>query len=227
MLNAQKRLSVIGHNLANVQSSGFKKQLISQQNTVARGGTPDISTSLNPAQGPLTETGRALDLTVSGNGFLRLRTGDGTGYVSSGRFHVDADGNLVHDASGYRLLGETGVLEWTGNNVSADPSVSEGGVIQFGKEQVGTLSVATFQNPAGLRRGEHGVLFKSSNSGPPIVNTAEKHAGTVVRSGILEQSNTGIVRETTEMMNTQHAFRLNSRHFRVRNEMLQRAATLI
>ncbi|HEY8508617.1 MAG TPA: flagellar basal-body rod protein FlgG [Steroidobacteraceae bacterium] len=240
----QTRMQVTSHNLANVNTSGFKKgravfedllyQNVRQvgaatsQDTQAPSGLSlgtgvrVVATEKNYSQGNLIPTNNPLDVAIEGRGFFQIQLPDGTlAYTRDGSFQVNAQGELV-TASGYLVQpGITipdGVMSIT---IAKDGVVS---VLQAGSgtpTQIGTLQLTDFINPAGLQpRGEN-LLVESAASGPPQTGTPGLNGlGTLIQ-GNLESSNVNVVEELVNMIETQRAYEMNSKAIATADQMLE------
>ena len=173
-MNAQQsNIDNVAHNLANVNTVGFKKShmefedLVYQQTRVPGSttststeapvgletglGTRPVSTARDFSTGNLRATNAPLDLAIEGRGFFQISLPDGTtAYTRAGSLHLNAEGVIV-TAEGYQLEPAMTIPE---NSVSI--SISRAGVVsvkvagQSATQEVGTIELATFQNPAGL-----------------------------------------------------------------------------
>src|SRR5690606_20182419 len=168
----QLNMDNIAHNLANVNTTGFKQrrtqfQDLLYQNLVAPGsnaststevptglqiglGTRAVSNEILFLQGDYMETGNELDLVVEGRGFFQVRLPDGQiAYSRSGAFHLDRDGNIV-TAAGDPVEPQINIpREATKISIAADGTVSVNLPGQPNAQQVGRFDLATFSNPAG------------------------------------------------------------------------------
>jgi flagellar basal-body rod protein FlgG len=240
----QTRMSVVSHNLANVNTTGFKKGRASfedllyqnvrqagpptsQQTQAATGltlgtGVRVVATEKNFAQGNLLQTSNALDLAVQGRGFFQILQPDGSlGYTRNGAFQVSADGQLV-TPSGHPL--QPGISIPAGAQsvtVAADGIVSVQLNGQSAPQQVGTLTLADFINPAGLQARGENLYVETAASGPPQTGTpGVSGLGSLVQ-GALESSNVNVVEELVNMIETQRAYEMNSKAISTTDQMLQ------
>ncbi len=240
----QTRMTVVSHNLANVNTTGFKKgravfedllyQNVKQvgastsQDTVSPTGLSVgtgvrvVATDKSYTQGNITNSGNALDVAINGRGFFQVLLPDGTfGYTRDGSFQMTAEGELV-TSSGYRVQPgitiPSGALSVT---IGKDGIVS---VLQAGQAaptQVGTLQLTDFVNPAGLQpRGEN-MLLESAASGPAQSSTPGLNGLGLVEQGSLESSNVNVVEELVNMIETQRAYEMNSKAIATTDQMLQ------
>lgn len=251
MKNMQTKLDVIGNNIANVNTHGFKKSRITFKDTIYQtlqnAYSPDAGLGgINPkqvghgseiagidvidTQGSFQSTGRVLDLAVSGDGFFIVEDGEGNEfYTRAGNFYIDADGYLV-TSDGYHVLNpERGRIQVvpegrTVENISIDPNGNIN-VIFSGSttvEQRGTIGLATFSNPAGLERVGGNLFRETDNSGDANVTDG----GGKINSGRLEMSNVDLAEEFTEMIVAQRGFQANTRIITTSDEILQELVNL-
>jgi flagellar basal-body rod protein FlgG len=240
----QTRMAVVSNNLANVNTTGFKRGraifedllyqnvvqvggLTSQQSEAPTGlnlgtGVRVIATDKQFDQGNLITTNNPFDIAIQGRGFFEILLPDGSqGYSRDGTFQIDPDGQLV-TSSGYSLQPSITIPPGAQSaTLGVDGTVS---VVLAGSAdpvQVGTLQLADFVNPAGLQpRGEN-FYIETVASGPPQPGTPGLNGlGTVVQ-GALETSNVNVVGELVNMIETQRAYEMNSRAIATSDEMLQ------
>jgi flagellar basal-body rod protein FlgG, Gram-negative bacteria len=240
----QTRMTVTANNLANVNTSGFKKsravfedllyQNIRQvggntsQDTISPSGLSlgtgvrVVATEKIYTQGNLNQTGNALDLAVQGRGFFQVLLPDGTfAYTRDGSFQINAQGELV-TSSGYAV--QPGITIPDGAQsitIGSDGVVSVQLAGQSAPVQIGSLQLVDFVNPAGLQpRGEN-LLLESAASGPAQVGTPGLNGlGTIVQ-GALESSNVNVVEELVNMIETQRAYEMNSKAIATTDQMLE------
>jgi flagellar hook protein FlgE len=246
MKNFQTKLDVIGNNIANVNTYGFKKgrtifkDLVSQQIAGASAGVNPKQVGLGAqlaaidtvhTQGSLQTTGRPLDLAISGDGFFTLKDANGQIlYTRAGNFYLDSQGYIV-DADGRHLLG-------TGNaDIKIDPdaksfSIGSDGTINEvdstgAVKPIGTIQLAKFPNNGGLEKVGDNLFRPTVNSGGAQLDTpgGNKGTGTIV-SGALEMSNVDLSEEFTEMIVAQRGFQANARIITTSDEILQELVNL-
>lgn len=240
----QTRMSVISNNLANVNTTGFKKgravfeDLIyqnvrqagaqsSQDTQLPSGlmlgtGVRTVATEKSFTQGNIVQTDNALDVAIEGRGFLQILLPDGrVGYTRDGSMKIDSEGRFV-TASGYEL--QPGIVL---PQNSQSVSISRDGIVtatipgSVAPVQVGTLQMADFINPAGLQPAGENLFIETAASGPPQVgNPGLNGLGTLVQ-GALEGSNVNTVEELVNMIETQRAYEVNSKAISTADAMLQ------
>ncbi len=245
----QTQLDVISHNLANVQTSGFKRgtalfeDLIyqnlrqvggntSEQSELPTGlqlglGVRTVATARTYSQGNLQESGNKLDVAINGNGFFQVELPDGTtAYTRDGSFKVSATGELVTN-SGYRVLG--------GATIPVDArsvTIGKDGVVEVlvgnssTPQQAGTIDLASFINPAGLDPTGQNLFLETVASGNPTTGTPGSEGLGQVLQGFLESSNVNVVQELVNMIQTQRAYEMNSKSVQTSDQMLQRLTQL-
>ncbi|MEW6611504.1 MAG: flagellar basal-body rod protein FlgG [Pseudomonadota bacterium] len=240
----QHQMDVISNNLANVNTTGFKRARAvfedllyqnvrqagsqsSQQTMLPSGlqmgtGVRTVATEKIHTQGNLTQTGNSLDLAINGNGFFQVLMPDGTlAYSRDGSFQIDSQGQLV-TASGYPVQPAiTLPANVLSVSVGTDGTVS---VTQPGTAapvQVGSLQLATFVNPAGLQSIGDNLYQETGASGAPATNQPGTNGTGVINQGYLETSNVNVVEEMVNMITTQRAYEINSKAVRTADQMLQ------
>jgi flagellar basal-body rod protein FlgG len=240
----QTRMSVITNNLANVNTSGFKRDRAvfedlmyqnirqagaqsSQNSQLPSGlmigtGVRTVATEKLFTQGNIVQTGNSLDLAVSGRGFFQVTMPDGTtAYTRDGSFQVDSQGQMV-TASGYLVQpGITlpqGALSVT---IGSDGTVSVLVAGNAAPTQVGSLQLADFINTAGLQPIGNNLFLETAASGTPQPgNPGLNGLGTLIQ-GSVESSNVNVVEELVNMIETQRAYEMNSKAISTTASMLQ------
>jgi flagellar basal-body rod protein FlgG len=246
-LDAQdQRMRVIANNLANVGTTGYKRdranfstlayqdarvagQQSSSETQYATGlnfgtGVGVQSTTRIETQGTLQQTDNALDLALDGSGYFQVQLPGGQlGYTRAGNFSRSADGNLV-TAQGYQVLPAIQLPEGaTQITVSSDGIVSAQVAGQSESQQVGQLNIASFANPAGLQAAADNFLLETGASGPAQLGIAGDSGRGHIKQGMLEGSNVSIVEELVDMIETQRAYEINSKMISAVDEMLRNA----
>jgi flagellar basal-body rod protein FlgG len=240
----QARMSVVAQNLANVNTTGFKRGraifedllyqnvvqvggLTSQQTEAPTGlnlgtGVRVVATDKQFSQGNLVTTNNPLDLAVEGRGFFEILLPDGTqSYTRDGTFQVNADGEVVTSA-GYTLQPSVTIP-----NSAQSVSVGVDGVVsavlagQSDPIQVGTIQLVDFVNPAGLQARGQNLYIETVSSGPPQPGTPGLNGLGRIQQGSLETSNVNVVEELVSMIETQRAYEMNSRAIETSDQMLQ------
>ncbi len=239
----QTNMSVIANNLANVNTTGFKRDravfndLIyqnlrqvgaqSSENTelpsglMLGTGVRVVATQKEHSQGNIVQTGNSLDVAIQGKGYFQVLHPDGNlVYTRDGSFSLTADGVIVN-TSGYELQPAMTVpTDATSLTIGSDGVVS---VLQSGNSaptQIGQIEVAYFVNPQGLEPIGDNLYRETNASGG--VNTAipgTDSTGTLIQ-GSLESSNVNVVEELVNMIETQRAYEMNSKAISTTDEML-------
>ena len=246
-LEAQdQRMRVIANNLANVGTTGFKRdranfatlayqdarvagQQSSAETAYATGlnlgtGVGMQSTSRIDTQGTLQTTGNALDMALDGDGYFQVQMPGGQlAYTRAGNFSRSAEGQLV-TAQGYSLQPAITVPEGASSiTISADGSVSAQLPGQNEPTQLGQITVASFTNPAGLKAMGDNFLGETAASGQAQLGPAGQNGRGNIRQGFLEASNVNVVEELVDMIECQRAYEINSKMISAVDEMLKNA----
>ncbi|ARF15323.1 flagellar basal body rod protein FlgG [Sporosarcina sp. P12(2017)] len=250
--NFQTKLDVIGNNIANVNTYGFKKgrtvfKDLYSQTVAGATGPGDTRGGVNPKQvglgaqlatidtmhspGSTQFTGNTLDLAIEGDGFFIVEDGnDEKLYTRAGNFYLDKDGNIV-DGDGRYLSKEGGgsievPLEATSLSIGQDGVVKY--VLDGILEGEDVVALAKFSNPGGLTKIGGNLYQESANSG-----VAEDGTGAplidgrgAIKSGSLEMSNVDLSEEFTEMIVAQRGFQANTRIITTSDEILQELVNL-
>lgn len=244
-LDAQQTdISVISHNLANVNTVGFKRgravfqdlmyQTIQQpgaqssQNTqlpsgvmlgtgVRTAATQKIFTSTSTLQ-----TENSLDLAINGRGFFQVLKPDGsTGYSRDGQFQLNSSGEVVN-SMGYVLQPPVTIPQGTKTvTIGSDGTVSAMVPGATTSTVLATLSISDFINPAGLQPVGDNLYNETAASGSPISGTPGQNGLGSIMQGSLEASNVNVVEELVNMIETQRAYEMNSKAIKTVDSMLQ------
>ena len=240
----QTRLNVISNNLANVNTTGFKRDramfedLLYQNIRQAGGqtslttqaptglmqgtGTRIIATEKIHAQGNMINTQNALDLAINGEGFFQITQADGTtAYTRDGSFKLSSTGQLVTKTG--QPLAPAIVIPANASSIT----IGEDGIVSVelfaggGAQQLGQIQTARFINPPGLTP-LGGNLYKETvaSGAPQLLNPGTQAAGTL-RQGMLESSNVNVVEEMVNMIETQRAYEINSKAISAADGMLR------
>ena len=240
----QTRLSVISNNLANVNTTGFKRgrtvfeSLIyqnlrqvgaqtSQNSQLPSGlslgtGVRTVATEKLFLQGNIVKTNNNLDIAVQGKGFFQILMPDGsTAYTRDGSFKLNAQGQLV-TASGYTLQP---AITIPSNAQSV--SIGQDGVVSITvpgsstPTTVGNIQLSSFVNPAGLQPIGENLFKESGSSGTAQTGTPGQTGLGNLSQGFLESSNVNVVEELVNMIETQRAYEMNSKAIATADSMLQ------
>jgi flagellar basal-body rod protein FlgG len=251
-LSAQQRfVEVIANNLANVNTTGFKKVRPEFQDllyetvrpmgaTTAAGieplpdvqigsGTELVATTRQFAQGTITETGNMLDIAINGEGFFQVLRPDNTiAYTRDGSFTVNRNGEIV-TSQGYFLEPRITIPDnATSVRISRDGIVTA--VLNSGnppdEQEIGRITIVRFINPAGLRAIGDNLFSATVASGVPIEEQpGTNNAGELIQ-GHLESSNVDLVQEMVNMIIAQRAYEINSKSVQTADSILGTAVNL-
>ncbi|QDL56113.1 flagellar basal-body rod protein FlgG [Rhodoferax aquaticus] len=245
----QMQLDVISNNLANVSTTGFKKSHAvfedlmyqnlrqvgsntSEQSTLPTGlqiglGVRTVATSRTFSQGNVQQSNNNLDVAIQGNGFFQLTMPDGTiGYTRDGSFQIDNQGRMVTTTGLPVLNGITIPANATSVAIGSDGAVTAQIPGTVNPQPIGTITLASFINPAGLEPKGQNVFAESTASGQPNVGTAGANGMGTVMQGFLETSNVNVVQELVTMIQTQRAYEMNSKAIQTSDQMLQKLGQL-
>jgi flagellar basal-body rod protein FlgG len=250
-MNAQQsNIDTVAHNLANVNTTGFKKSRIEFEDLVYQEtrvpgsatssvgeapvgleiglGTRPVGTSRDFRAGNLRPTGGPLDIAIEGDGFFQITTPSGTtAYTRSGTFHRDSQGTLV-TTDGYNLEPQISIPpNATTISISKDGIVSAQIAGQSATQQLGTIELATFQNAAGLRPLGGNLFEATTASGDAQTGAPGADGKGVVQQGFVEESNVSVVEEMVNMILGQRAYEANSRVVKAADEMLSQVNNMV
>jgi flagellar basal-body rod protein FlgG len=248
----QFNIDIIANNVANVNTSGYKKvraefqDLLSQTFQAAGAltaqGTYDpvgvqvgLGVGISATQrihleGSVIQTGNPLDLAIQGDGFFQVLQPSGeVAYTRDGTFKRDANGQLV-TSDGYLLQPNISVP-----NDATEIIISQDGTVfvrQAGSQslnQVGQIQMVKFANPAGLESVGRNLFVGTDGSGNPVQGTAGQgeFASTTINQGFVEGSNVQIVEELINLITAQRAFEANSKVMRTSDEVLSNINNVI
>jgi len=245
----QKNIDVVANNLANVNTTGFKKSRADFQDLIYQNlkttGAPSTNTTQVPtgiqiglgtrlaavtkifSSGDFTQTGNELDIAIEGDGFFQIQMPDGgIGYSRAGAFKKDTNGRIV-TSDGYPMLPEIAIpVGTTKVNIGNDGTVS---VMQAGQTtatQLAPIQLASFANPAGLSSIGKNIYLPSDSSGQPQIGTPGQNGLGTIAQGMLEMSNVNVAEEMVNMIVGQRAYEVNSKAISASDEMLQTANNL-
>ncbi|MFV3333491.1 flagellar basal-body rod protein FlgG [Pseudomonas sp. NY15437] len=243
-LSAQDmNLTTISNNLANVSTTGFKRDRAEFQDLLYQikrqpgaNSTQDtqlpsglqlgtgvriVGTQKNFTAGSLQTTDNPLDMAVNGRGFFQVLTPDGTvAYTRDGSFHLNSDGQIV-TSNGNALEPAIVVPPETqtftvGNDGTVSVTVAGNATPQI----IGNIQTADFINPAGLQATGNNLFLETAASGAPQVGTPGLNGLGTVLQNTLENSNVSVVEEMVNMITTQRAYEMNSKVISTADQML-------
>lgn len=250
MLAQQTNVDVISNNIANMNTTGFKRgraefndllyqdlrrvgSASSDTGTIVPSGV-QIGLGVRTAavyriheQGNLEITDNSLDLAVNGRGYFQVEQPNGeTAYTRAGSFQLSPDGDIVTP---------DGFMVEPGINIPAEStaiSINENGEVwvkldgQVAPQQVGQLELAVFPNDAGLEAMGQNLFVETPASGAPqVAAPGEEGFGSMVQ-GALETSNVDAVQEITKLITAQRAYEMNSKSIQASDEMLRSVTQL-
>lgn len=242
----QTRMSVVSNNLANVNTTGFKRgraefeDLLyqnvrqvgaqsSQDTRLPSGlmlgkGVRTVSTEKLFTQGSVLQTGKDLDVAINGRGFFQVLLPDGNlGYTRAGSFQMNNQGQMV-TPNGYLVQPEITIPQNTQNvTIGQDGTVTAKLAGEAEPSQIGTLELVDFINPAGLQPIGENLYTESAASGAPQADIPGTNGLGVLVQGALESSNVNVVEELVNMIETQRAYEMNSKAISTVDQMLQYA----
>ncbi|KAB0667203.1 flagellar basal-body rod protein FlgG [Oryzomonas japonica] len=246
MQSQQTNIDVIANNLANVNTTGFKKSRADFQDLIYQSlkttGSPSTNTTQVPTgiqiglgtrlaavtkiftSGDLTQTGNDLDMAIEGDGFFQIQMPDGTtAYSRAGAFKKDSTGRIV-TSDGYPLLPEVVIpTNATKISVGNDGTVSVNQAGQTAPTNVGNIQLAQFANPAGLAAQGKNLFLPTDSSGNATTGTPGQTGLGTISQGFLEMSNVNVASEMVNMIVGQRAYEINSKAVQTGDEMLQTA----
>lgn len=249
MIAQQANIDVVSNNLANVNTTGFKKSRTDFQDlmyqTMRQSGTStgadtqlptgiqlgsgvrQVATQKIYTQGSYQATGNDLDMTIEGDGFFQITMADGTlAYTRDGAFKRDSQGRIV-TSEGYPMEPAITIPEGAANlTISSDGRVSATLAGQTQPQELGQIQVVRFVNSAGLDSIGRNLLKETAASGTPVAsNPGVDGAGTIAQK-YLEMSNVQVVDEMVNMIVAQRAYEVNSKAITTSDQMLEQAANL-
>jgi len=244
----QTRMSVISNNLANVNTTGFKRDRAvfedllyqnvrqvgaqsSQDTRLPSGlqlgtGVRTVATEKIHTLGNIVQTNNSLDIAIQGRGFIQVLQPDGNlAYSRDGSFKMDETGQLV-TSSGYVIQPAITIPNnATSVTIGSDGVVSAMTPGSATPTQVGTIQLADFINPAGLQAVGQNLYQETAASGSPSTGTPGLNGLGTVSQGALETSNVNVVEELVDMIETQRAYEMNSKAIQTTDRMLQYVTT--
>jgi len=250
MAAQELNVQVISNNIANLRTTGFKKQTAAFQDLIYEhvrrvgaqasdqgtilpvgvdigGGVKTVGTPRSMTQGTLSQTGNDLDLAISGEGFFKILMPDGTfQYTRDGTFQMDNQGRVV-TAQGNPVQPTITIP----NNASGI-SVSEQGQVSVTlpgsstSSIIGQIGVTRFINKAGLQPVGSNQFTETPSSGPPQDGTANAEGYGKITQGSLEQANVDVVSEMSDLIAAQRAYEMNAKVISAADQMMQSTTAL-
>ena len=196
-LRQERKLDAVSNNLANVDTTGYKKDVVSFDRTFKAQLNKDFG------QGDLIETGNPFDLALAGDGFFKIETPDGIQYTRAGSFSLDSQGILV-DRNGFPVMGQGGAIVIDLNNTTAEGAdINEIGEIRVDGALVGVLDIVDFQDRDKLQKLGNNLLSYDGNPADEIVVGQD---ALKVKQMVVEGSNVQAVEEMVKMIDYHRMF---------------------
>jgi flagellar basal-body rod protein FlgG len=244
----QMNLDVIANNLANVNTSGFKKSSIqfsemmydtnespgassTDSTTTPTGiqvgyGSKAVATERNFTQGNMQQTGNTYDVAIQGQGFYKLTLPDGSNaYTRDGSFLVNSDGQLVTN-QGYLVSG-VGQISPTATNVTIGSDGTISATVNNAAVKISPITISNFPNPEGLNSLGSNLYQETAASGNAVdgQTPGQNGMGTLAQ-GYIETSNVQVVEEMVNMIQAQRAYEINSKAIQTSDQMMGMANNL-
>ena len=244
----QMNLDVIANNLANVNTSGFKKSNLqfsemmydtneapgassTQSSTTPSGiqvgyGAKPVATERNFTQGNLQQTGNTFDVAIQGQGFYKVTLPDGTNaYTRDGSFLVNADGQLVTN-QGYLVTG-VGQIPATATNISIGSDGTISATVNNAVVKISPITISNFPNPEGLNSLGSNLYQETAASGNAVDGQIPGTNGMgTLAQGYIETSNVQVVEGMVNMIQAQRAYEINSKAIQTSDQMMGMANNL-
>lgn len=245
MAAQQTRIDVTANNMANVNTTGFRRaraefQDLLYQTVRAPGGqtgdgatlptglqigqgTRTVGTMQIHQQGSLQQTDNPLDIAIEGQGFLQVTRPNGdVAFTRAGNLKVDAQGQLV-TVDGFSIEPQISIPTDAMNvNISPDGVISVVTAGDNSAQEIGQLQLATFANPAGLEAAGRSLFMPTNASGQAIVATPGQEGTGTLAQGFLEGSNVEVVTEMIDLITSQRAYEVNQKVIEAADQMLER-----
>jgi len=244
MYAQQMNVEVISNNIANMSTTGYKRQRpefqdLLYQNIQRPGASSSSTGTLMPtglqlgsgvkldaisrihSQGSMDVTDNQLDVAINGDGFFQIELPDGkTAYTRDGTFGMDKDGQIV-TKEGYKLMpGITIPQDASKVTINSNGEVWVKVDSQTDEQNLGQINIARFINPAGLEATGKNLYKETTASGSPQEGIPAQDGYGSLEQGTLELSNVNIVNEITRMISAQRAYEMNSKVISTSDEML-------
>lgn len=243
MLAQQLNIDTVSNNLANVNTTGFKRSRVDFQDllyqtikpagaSVSAGaevptgmqvghGSRPVATQKIFSQGDFQETENPLDLVIEGDGFFKVIQPDGTeAYTRAGAFKLNGNGQIVN-SDGLPLQPEISIPQGTTNiSIGTDGTVSVLLAGQIAPQQLGTIELARFVNPAGLNSIGRNLYLATGSSGDAITGKPGTQGMGTLAQGFLEMSNVKVIEEMVNLIVSQRGYEINSKAIQTADEML-------
>ncbi|HVU01465.1 MAG TPA: flagellar basal-body rod protein FlgG [Polyangiaceae bacterium] len=249
MAAQETNLEGISNNIANANTTGYKKQRIDFQDLlyqqVLPPGTPTGATTQAPTglqlgsgvrivgtarlfqQGTLLQTNNSLDVAIEGNGFFAVQQADGTpAYTRAGNLQTDGQGRLT-TSEGLPIDPPISIPQGaTGVTISANGIVSATMSGETTPTEIGRITTVNFVNPGGLKALGHNLFVATDASGDPQIGEPGTDGRGTLLQGSLEHANVDVVEEMIELISAQRAYEINSKVVTTADEMLKAATQM-
>lgn len=251
MAAQELNVQVISNNIANVRTTGYKRQRVhfqdllyenfrragaatSEQNTQAPAGVfigsgvKASSTGRVMNQGSISPTEKEYDLALKGEGFFKIRIPDGrTGYTRDGSFDLDSQGQLV-TKEGYIVEPGITVPQNTKSvNINAQGTIEASIEGQTAPQALGQIQLSRFVNKTGLESIGDNLFIETPGSGPAIDGNANGEGFGGLQQGFLEDANVSAVTEISSLISAQRAYEMNSKVITAADQMMQATAQIL
>ena len=220
MASRMQQQEIIANNLANVNTTGFKRDRLFQEMLTEE--QTDLSRATTPVtvfeQGTLRETQNATDLAIQGKGFFVVETPQGTRYTRNGHFSLNAGGELVTD-EGMPVMGRGGVVGGTGAL-----AVNEKGEVYWDGRLTDQLLVVDLPEDVSLTKVGDGLFAPADSQASGLEVESEAF---VLKQGYLEESNVNAVEEMVRMMTVYRHFEADQKTLKTQDDILGKAVNEI
>ncbi|MFO7819852.1 MAG: flagellar basal-body rod protein FlgF [Halanaerobacter sp.] len=232
MQSSMRRQDVISNNLANVNTSGYKKdtainksfpekmisRIDSESKAIGRlgSGTAVDEVSTDHSAGNFKETGNSMDWAIEGTGFFVVQTPEGERYTRNGSFTINNE-NQVVTQQGYPVQGENGPLEVPeGSNIAINDNT-----LMANGQQVGQISLRNFDDKSGLVKEGKNLFRRTPEAGNPF------NAAGNVKEGFVEGSNVNPIEEMTKMIQNSRTYELDQKMMQITDQTLDQAVNQV
>jgi len=250
MISQQNYLDVIANNIANVNTTGFKKSRVEFQDMLSQAvktpgaminqgtfqpvgieyglGVKTAATTKVFSQGSAVSTDRNLDVAIQGEGFFQVMRTDGTlAYSRDGSLKLDSMGQIC-TTDGLLIQPQTTIpSDATEIDITEDGNISVTTGQTTVQQIVGSLQLVRFQNPSGLLAVGHNLFVETAASGNPIQDTPGSNGMGTIQQGFLEGSNVQIVEELISLIKAERAFESNSKIINASSDILKQTNNIV
>ncbi len=245
MLAQEMNVQILANNIANVNTTGFKRQRaefhdllyraiesvtpVSSEPGIALPAGVQIGTGVELGstyrvheQGGMQLTDNPLDIALDGGGFFQIELPDGdTGYTRSGEFQLNAQGEIV-TPDGYRLIGPGPIpVDAVDIGINAEGRIYVTLDGETEPTDAGQIELAGFANSGGLEAIGDNLFRETVASGQPVTGTPGTEGLGAIKQGMLEASNVEIISEITQLIAAQRAYEMNAKVVKITDEMMK------